>query len=240
MTQRKFAAFDIDGTIGRNSIFIAVTDELVRSGHLPAEVGLEVEKKHEAYKLRKHKETFNEYTVASVNALFAHMQKMKVADYQAAVDRVMEKHKLYTYVFTRELIKQLKSEGYFLIALSGSEMYGVQQFCEYYGFDVAIGETYEEKNGMFSGKIKGVMDGKGVILKRLINEHGLSLKGSIAIGDSKSDAKMLELVENPIAFNPEDRLYDVAVANKWKIVVERKNVIYELEPDKSGYQLKVG
>jgi HAD superfamily hydrolase (TIGR01490 family) len=238
MTMRKFAAFDIDGTVGRNSIFTAVTDELVRSGHLPAEVAPKVEEKLEAYRQRKHKETFNEYVEASVNALFAHMNKVSVKDYQAAVDRVMAKQKLYSYVFTRDLIKKLKAEGYFLIALSGSEMYGVQQFCEHYGFDLAIGETYHEKNGYFTGEVENVIYGKGVLLKKLVKEHGLDFKDSYAVGDSKSDAKMLELVENPIAFNPEARLLDIATANQWKIVIERKNVIYELRHSKNGYKLE--
>ncbi len=39
---------------------------------------------------------------------------------------------------------------------------------------------------------------------------------------------MLEFVENPIAFNPEDTLFEKAKEQGWKIVIERKNVTYEL------------
>ena len=68
-------------------------------------------------------------------------------------------------------------------------------------------------------------------------EQTPSLAGSIAIGNGASDISMLELVETPIAFNPEKKLFDYAKDRGWKIVVERKNVIYELETRSGKYQL---
>ena len=38
----------------------------------------------------------------------------------------------------------------------------------------------------------------------------------------------LEMVENPICFNPNEKLYTEAKRQGWKVVVERKDVIYEL------------
>ena len=51
------------------------------------------------------------------------------------------------------------------------------------------------------------------------------------------DASVLKLVETAIAFNPEDKLYTLAKEQAWKIVIERKNVIYELEPSNGTYLL---
>ena len=48
---------------------------------------------------------------------------------------------------------------------------------------------------------------------------------------------MLDIVEHPVAFNPDKGLYEAAVSHHWPIVVERKNVVYELKPDKDGYRL---
>lgn len=42
---------------------------------------------------------------------------------------------------------------------------------------------------------------------------------------------MLSIVERPIAFNPDKDLFNAAKHNGWKIVVERKNMIYKLEPN---------
>ena len=45
---------------------------------------------------------------------------------------------------------------------------------------------------------------------------------------------MLEAVKHPIAFNPDQKLYDIAVKQGWQIVIERKNVIYTLEKKQDG------
>ncbi len=65
----------------------------------------------------------------------------------------------------------------------------------------------------------------------------MAREGSIAVGDSENDIKMLEMAERPIAFNPTIGLYAEARSRKWEIVVERKNVIYRLEPGTDGYVL---
>ena len=58
---------------------------------------------------------------------------------------------------------------------------------------------------------------------------GVSLEGSVGMGDTLSDVGFLELVGIPIAFNPNRDLFDVARERGWPIVVERKDVIYNLQ-----------
>ncbi len=238
MTKRKFAAFDIDGTIARSALFFQIVDELIAAGHLPAEARVELDEKYERYRRREHQGAFYDYSEASVSILVNNMTKVRVTDYQRAVDAVVTRSGSYIYTYTRDLIRSLKKQGYFLIALSGSEMYSVQQFAKAYNFDVAIGEVYHEKDGYFTGQVDMVVHKKDVHLKRLITKHDLTLKGSIAVGDTKGDIQMLEVVEHPIAFNPEQMLYQTAKQNGWKIVVERKNVIYELLASDGTYQLQ--
>jgi phosphoserine phosphatase len=48
---------------------------------------------------------------------------------------------------------------------------------------------------------------------------------------------MLEMVDEPIAFNPEQHLFEHAKRKGWKIVVERKNMFYEMELSDGKYQL---
>jgi phosphoserine phosphatase len=71
----------------------------------------------------------------------------------------------------------------------------------------------------------------------LVTKHGLSFKKSVAIGDSLSDAAMLELVDRPIAFNPDKELFKRALDEGWRVVIERKNMIYEMEQISGKYQL---
>jgi phosphoserine phosphatase len=48
---------------------------------------------------------------------------------------------------------------------------------------------------------------------------------------------MLGMVEHPVAFNPSQKLFREAERRGWKIVIERKNMIYELEKAGAGYRL---
>jgi HAD superfamily hydrolase (TIGR01490 family) len=235
--KRKFAAFDIDGTILRNALFFQVIDELIVKGLLPIESKKELDDKFELYRQRKHPEAFHTYSEVAVNTLFSNIHTLNLSDYRSAVDEVIKKSSSHVYVYTRDLISKLKEQGYFLIALSGSEMYAVEQFTKQFDFDLAFGETYVEKDGMLTGEVGEVFRQKDVFLKKFVEEHNLTFKDSFAIGDSLADAKMLELVENPIAYNPEDSLYKLAKEKGWKIVVERKNVVFELERKNGSYIL---
>jgi len=237
--KRKFAAFDIDGTIGRNSLFLQIVEELIENGHIPHSTKDELEQKFSAYKSRAHKHAFKDYSSHSVEVLFNNIKTLRVSDYRAAADAVIAKSHSHVYVYTRDLAIKLKEQGYFLIALSGSEMYAVQQFMsKFFEFDVVIGEEYSQtSDGFFTGKATQVFHKKELFLKELIPKYSLTSKGSIAVGDSAGDTSMLEFVDNPIAFNPEDTLFEHAKKQGWKIVVERKNVIYELEANNGIYVL---
>jgi HAD superfamily hydrolase (TIGR01490 family) len=235
--KRKLAAFDIDGTISRSALFFQIVDELINSGVLSISYRAKLDEKYDDYQKRSHKDAFKDYSQLSVDILLDNLNKISVTDYRLAVDKVVPKNSDYVYVYTRNLIESLKKQGFFMIALSGSEMYAVQKFTEKFGFDLAIGEYYHEENNYFTGKIDQVVGKKDIFLKKFVKEHGLTMKDSWAIGDSAGDIAMLEIVDNPIAFNPEDTLYEKAKKENWKIVVERKNVVYELGPSNGQYIL---
>ena len=73
----------------------------------------------------------------------------------------------------------------------------------------------------------GVHD-KASILKRAMEKENLMLEHSIGVGDTESDIAFLEMVAQPICFNPNKKLYRYAKRMGWKVVVERKDVVYEL------------
>lgn len=83
---------------------------------------------------------------------------------------------------------------------------------------------------LFTGKIleEHVIFNKSNVLRRAVEKEQLPLADSIGVGDTESDIPMLEAVENPICFNPNAKLYAHAKRRGWKVVVERKDVIYEL------------
>ncbi len=229
---KKFAVFDIDGTIFRSGLYREIVYELIATNKAPIELSTAFTQLEVDWKTRKHNDAFKMYELAMANTFDSVLPRIKCSDFDAAAMAVFERVSDYVYTYTRDLVRQLKQQNYTLIAISGSQEELVKPFADKYGFDAWVGQQYERgDNGYFTGNIIKTHDGKGTILQRIVKENGLSFEGSIAVGDSRGDIKMLSIVQQPIAFNPDRDLFDAAKKNNWKVVVERKNMIYELEPN---------
>ena len=236
-SNRPFAVFDIDGTLIRWQLYHAIVTELAKQGHLSDEAYARIRDSRSQWKARSHSESFKEYEGTLISVYHEALTNLATEAFMSAVDVVFEEYKDQVYAYTRDLVRSLKQSGYMLFTISGSQNEIIQKLAAYYGFDEAIGNTYAQKAGKFTGEHGHVVENKAELLNQLVKKHGLSFTGSIAVGDSGSDIAMLELVENPIAFNPDQTLLATAKKQGWKIVVERKNVVYELEKRDGRYLL---
>lgn len=225
---RKFAAFDIDGTVIRWQLYHAVVNQLIKQGDIDSAVGDSIHRARMTWKRRDHPESFREYEGVLIGAYEDALSTMPVASFARAVDTVFGEYRDQVYTYTRDLIHSLHDDGYLLFAISGSHQEIVSKFADYYGFDDAVGQLYEQVDGKFTGQHTKPMHQKDVELQKLVSKHRASWAGSIAVGDSESDIAMLNLVEQPIAFNPSRGLAVHAEEQKWQIVLERKNVAYSL------------
>lgn len=226
---QKFAAFDIDGTLFRSGLYREVFYELSKMGAIPDELTQLTTEKHREWRHRIHGNAFEEFEKIMVNGLDGLLTQLKISDYEEAVQRVLDKKAANIYVYTHNLLNRLKNEGYFLIAISGSQEELVQPFAESHGFDAWVGQKWERGGEYFTGNVVKTHTGKDKIIYELVERYDLTFDDSYAVGDSNGDSGMLEIVDNPIAFNPTQELLAKALENKWKIVVERKNISYELE-----------
>lgn len=234
---KKFAVFDIDGTLIRWQLYHAVVDKLAATGNLGSDAKERLREARMVWKRREHPEAFKEYEKVLIEIYESAFPRLDVKQFDIMVAEVINEYKDQVYTYTRDLLKSLKEQGYTLLAISGSHQELVAEMAKYYGFDDFVGTRYAREDGKFSGMEFLATKDKKSVLKTLIEKHGLSLGGSIAVGDSASDIGMLELVEQPIAFNPDQALLKTAKENKWKIVVERKNVVYELVSNNDDYIL---
>ena len=234
---KPFAAFDIDGTLIRWQLFHAIVKKLTDYKTLSPSEYNQMEELFDKWKSRSAPDAFHQYENALLATWSAILQHVPYSAYVEAVDESFNEHKDYVYRYTRDLIANLKQQGYFLIAISGSQQEAIDKVAEYYDFDVAIGSQWAVKGDIFTGERFSPVDDKGTTLCDLASEHKLSFEGSWAVGDSASDSKMMELAENPVAFNPDQSLLKIATEQGWPIVVERKNVIYRLEDQGGNYKL---
>lgn len=234
---RPYAAFDIDGTLIRWQLYHALNDALAKRGLIDQNAFASVREARMNWKRRSGDTAFNSYEMEMVRVFDEHLSQMRYSDVQEVTDAVIEEYKDQVYTYTRDLIKELKSQDYLLFAVSGSPRFIVEPLATHYGFDDVVGTHYATKNGVFTGEKDLSLGRKPELLRKLIVKYEAISDGSVAVGDSGGDASMLEMVEQPIAFNPDKKLFQRAKQQGWRIVVERKNMIYKLEQGDESYVL---
>jgi len=227
--KQKVAIFDIDGTLFRSSLLVELVDELVKQKLIKESATTEYTRAYKKWHDRKG--SYDDYIMAVVAVFNKHIKGVHYGDFMSAVKIVAALYRNRTYVYTRELAAKLKKKGYFLLAISGSPKAVLDIFCKPYGFDKVYGAIYEiGPSDRFTGEMVGehILTNKANILQRALQKETITLKGSVGVGDTESDIAFLEMVDNPICFNPNKKLYKHAGRMKWEVVVERKDVIYFL------------
>jgi HAD superfamily phosphoserine phosphatase-like hydrolase len=226
---RKVAIFDIDGTIFRSSLLIELVEVFIERGIFPPLVRAEYEK--EKVRWLDRKGDYGAYIVAVVNVFMKHIKGVHYDEFTIAAKIVVDRYHNRTYRFTEELIRNLKKKNYYLLAVSQSPKGILDLFCNEFGFDKVYGMFYElGPTDRFTGRIEDehIISNKAAVVRRAIAKEMLTLAGSVGVGDTESDIAFLELVERPICFNPNMKLWKHAKRNDWEVFVERKDVIYEI------------
>ncbi len=227
--KRRFAVFDVDGTIFRSSLLIQVVNRLIEKGAFPVEARDIYEAEHERWLNREG--DYQEYIDGVVRSFVDHLKGLHYSVLADTAEEVVEHQWKQVYRYTRDLLKDLKDRGYFLLAVSHSPKTVLDKFCPRLGFDKAYGTIYNiGPQELFTGEVADphLIYNKANILKRAVEKENLTLAHSIGVGDTESDIPFLEMVAKPICFNPNMKLYKYAKRLKWDVVVERKDVIYEI------------
>lgn len=226
---KKVAIFDVDGTIFRSSLLIELTEAMISSGLFKPSVRRHYAKHYQNWLNRKG--SYEKYINAVVEVFEKNIKGKKFKDFLKISKKVISLKQDHIYEYTRDLIKDLKKRGCFLLAISNSPKLTVDYFCQQLGFDKTYGRMRElDEKGVFTGKLmhEEIIWNKAKVLKRAMGKEGLTLKNSFAVGDTESDIPLFKMVDYPICFNPNKKLYNVAKKNGWKVVVERKDMIYEI------------
>lgn len=223
----RIAIFDIDGTIFRSSLLIELVEALINNGLFPLKTKNIYASAYKDWSNRQG--SYEDYIDAVVVAFKKYIKGISHEAYLKIAKQVVADNKDRVYRYTRDLIKDLKKKNYYLLAISNSPKEIVQSFCHELGFDKVYGREYEVVNKIFTGETLhlDLISDKAKMLSHFLEKEELSLVDSIGVGDSEGDIPLLKIVEYPICFNPNSKLYVKAKKFGWKIVVERKDVIYE-------------
>lgn len=227
---KKLAVFDIDGTIFRSSLLIELVNALIEEGIFkPGTARIYARNKT---RWLDREGDYGTYIDDLVAAFKKNMKGVRYKDFLRVTNQVVALHRNRVYRFTRDLVRDLKKKGYYLVAISHSPKSIVEPFAKHLGFHKTYGVIYEidAETGVFNGKMlyENIIADKAKIVARIMEGGRVTLRGSVGVGDTESDIPFLRLVDRPICFNPNQKLLAAARKNKWEVTVERKDVIYEI------------
>jgi len=102
-----------------------------------------------------------------------------------------------------ELIAHLKQKGFKLSVVSSGLSILSNWVHQKYGFDYSVSNDLLQDNGVLTGKVKIQVyyDKKAEWVKRILQEFDVRPEEVIAIGDSRGDIDMFQMVGFSIAFN---------------------------------------
>ncbi len=229
MEKQRVAFFDIDGTVFRSSLLVELVGRLIQEGIFPKDASTVYAASHEAWLNREG--SYDAYIEGVIQAYVHNIRGVHYGDLADIGRLVVAEHSKHVYRYTRDLISNLKSENYSIIAISQSPKTILDDFCASYGFDKVYGRIYElGPQDKFTGNILELelIENKANIVERVFEKNNFEREGSVGVGDTDGDIPLLESVDTPICFNPNRRLYAHAQKMKWPVIVERKDVVYTL------------
>jgi phosphoserine phosphatase len=109
-----------------------------------------------------------------------------------------------------ELISHLKRRGLKLSMVSSGLSLLTNWVHQRYGFDYSVSNDLLHKNGILSGKVRIQVyyDKKAEWVRRVLQAYNIKPEEAIAIGDSRGDIDMFQMVGFSIAFNSSCRDLD--------------------------------
>lgn len=234
----KAAFFDIDGTLYREGMITAIFKKMIRSDIISNEVWYK-ELKERYNKWDKRMGNYDDYLVRMAEIYIEAVKGLHRTQVEFIANKVIEQNGDRVYTYTRDRILWHKKMGHKIITISGSPIELVRAMSIKFGFDDFIGSSYLcDEHERYTGEVIPMWDGANKLraLNQLVEDYNIDLSESYAYGDTKGDLEMLKKVGYPVAMNPtKELIYEVSgdpdLKGRIKIVVERKDMVYELTPE---------
>lgn len=232
------AFFDIDGTLYREGMITEIFKKLVKYEIIENEKWYK-EVRPEFLKWDKRQGNYDNYLLKMAGIYIDAVKGLHRSQIEFIAKIVVEQKGDRVYRYTRDRIKWHKEQGHIVITISGSPYELVREMAVKHGFDDFRGAKYLlDANDVYTGEVIPMWDSesKKNAIFELVKEYNIDLKTSYAYGDTSGDFSMMEMVGHPVCMNPtrellEKVLCDEVAIKKTAIIVERKDVIYNLKPD---------
>ena len=125
-------------------------------------------------------------------------------------------------IYALRLIHGHNHEHDIMLLASATNSVIVEPIAKRLGFQNIISSEAEICDGVYTGKILGTPalgDGKLKKVEEWAYKKNISItEDSTFYSDSINDFPLLNVVENPVAVNPDNQLREISIKNSWKII----------------------
>lgn len=119
------------------------------------------------------------------------------------------------------LLEKHRLAGDFLLIITATNRFITAPIAKRLGVDDLLATDPEEVNGDYTGHVAGTpcfREGKVQRLQAWLKQTGHSLEHSYFYSDSCNDLPLLEVVDHPVAVNPDETLLAVAQERSWPVL----------------------
>ncbi len=120
-----------------------------------------------------------------------------------------------------KLLQQHRDEGDILLIITATNEFITGPIANKLGIEHILATVPEFIDGSYTGRVSGTpcfQEGKVERLQQWMNDRKLNLDGSYFYSDSHNDLPLLELVDNPVAVDPDAILTEEAKKRSWPII----------------------
>ncbi len=129
---------------------------------------------------------------------------------------------------TPALLEHHRQRGDTLLIISATNLFITEPIAQLLDVPHILSTVPEIKQGKYTGDFIGTptfQQGKVTVLQQWLKEQDLDLDGSSFYSDSHNDLPLLELVEYPVAVNPDEILLARAEQSQWPVMDLRKEMV---------------
>lgn len=120
-----------------------------------------------------------------------------------------------------KLIQEHQNQGHTLLIITATNRFITGPIAKLLGINHLIATEGEIIDGAYTGKVFGepsFSTGKISRLRQWLSSQQETLEGSFFYSDSHNDLPLLEVVDNPVAVDPDPTLERIAKERQWPII----------------------
>lgn len=122
---------------------------------------------------------------------------------------------------SRQLVEYHRQQGHTLVIITATNSFITRPIADAFGIPHLLATESKIVNGRYTREVEGTpcfQHGKVTRLHQWLENRPETLAGSYFYSDSRNDLPLLEMVDNPVAVDPDATLRTTATARGWKVI----------------------